>query len=33
MNDGFEPKFFKLYNLTLEELDKFLRENLQKGYI
>ena len=34
--DGFEPKSFKLYNLTLEEqikLDKFLKENLEKGYI
>ena len=29
-------KSFKLYNLTLEEqikLDKFLKENLEKGYI
>jgi hypothetical protein len=36
MKEGFEPKFFKNYNLTLEEqteLDKFLEENLEKGYI
>ena len=36
MNTGFEPKSFKTYNLTLEEqaeLDKFLKENLDKGYI
>jgi Reverse transcriptase (RNA-dependent DNA polymerase) len=33
---GFEPKWFKSYNLTLAEqnkLDKFLKENLKKGYI
>jgi hypothetical protein len=32
----FEPKSFKTYNLTPEEqveLDKFLKENLDKGYI
>jgi hypothetical protein len=36
MKKGFEPKSFKNYNLTLEEqkeLDKFLNENLEKGYI
>jgi RNase H-like domain found in reverse transcriptase/Reverse transcriptase (RNA-dependent DNA polymerase) len=36
MEEGFEPKSFKNYNLTLEEqkeLDKFLDENLEKGYI
>jgi hypothetical protein len=36
MKEGFEPKSFKNYNLTLEEqkeLDKFLDENLEKGYI
>ena len=36
MKEGFEPKSFKNYNLTLEEqikLDKFLKENLDKGYI
>jgi hypothetical protein len=35
MKEGFEPKSFKNYNLTLEEqkeLDKFLDENLEKGY-
>jgi len=34
--DGFVPKSFKNYNLTpIEqvELDKFLKENLEKGYI
>ena len=34
--EGFEPKSFKNYNLTLAEqlkLDKFLKENLEKGYI
>ena len=34
--EGFEPRFFKNYNLTLEEqveLDSFLKENLEKGYI
>ena len=36
MKTGFEPKSFKTYNLTPEEqieLDKFLKENLDKGYI
>ena len=36
MKDGFQLKSFKLYNLTLKEqikLDKFLKENLEKGYI
>jgi hypothetical protein len=36
MKSGFEPKSFKTYNLTLEEqieLDKFLKENLDKEYI
>ena len=36
MKDTFIPKSFKTYNLTPEEqieLDKFLRENLEKGYI
>jgi hypothetical protein len=36
MKEGFEPKSFKNYNLTLAEqieLDKFLKENLEKGYI
>ena len=36
MKKGFEPKSFKAYNLTPEEqikLDKFLKENLKKGYI
>jgi hypothetical protein len=36
MKPGFEPKSFKTYNLTPEEqieLDKFLKENLDKGYI
>ena len=36
MKEGFEPKSFKNYNLTLEEpkeLVKFLNENLEKGYI
>ena len=35
MKEGFEPKSFKNYNLTLAEqikLDKFLKENLEKGY-
>jgi hypothetical protein len=34
--EGFEPKSFKNYNLTPAEqikLDKFLKENLEKGYI
>jgi len=36
LKDGFIPKSFKNYNLTpIEqvELDKFLKENLEKGYI
>jgi hypothetical protein len=36
MNDSFVPKSFKTYNLTLQEqteLDEFLKENLEKGYI
>jgi hypothetical protein len=36
MKEGFEPKLFKNYNLTLAEqikLDKFLKENLEKKYI
>jgi hypothetical protein len=36
MMKGFEPKLFKNYNLTPAEqieLDKFLKENLKKGYI
>jgi hypothetical protein len=36
IKEGFEPKSFKNYNLTPEEqkeLDKFLDENLEKGYI
>ena len=36
MKDGFKPKSFKNYNLTLEEqieLDIFLKDNLDKGYI
>ena len=36
MKTGFEPKSFKTYNLTPEEQsesDKFLKENLDKGYI
>ena len=36
LKPGFEPKSFKNYNITLaeqEELDKFLKENLEKGYI
>jgi hypothetical protein len=36
IKEGFEPKSFKNSNLTLEEqkeLDKFLHENLEKGYI
>ena len=35
-SEGFEPKSFKNYNLTPTEqvkLDKFLKENLEKGYI
>jgi hypothetical protein len=36
MKSKFEPKLFKTYNLTPEEqveLDKFLKENLEKGHI
>ena len=36
LKEGFEPKSFKTYNLTPEEqkeLDKWLKENLEKGYI
>ena len=36
MKDTFVPKSFKTYNLTPKEqieLDKFLKENLEKGYI
>jgi Reverse transcriptase (RNA-dependent DNA polymerase) len=36
MKERFEPKSFKNYNLTPAEqleLDKFLKENLEKGYI
>jgi hypothetical protein len=36
MKEGFEPKSFKNYNLTLAEqieLNKFFKENLEKGYI
>ena len=36
MKEGFEPKSFKNYNITPEEqikLNKFLKENLEKGYI
>jgi hypothetical protein len=36
IKEGFEPKLFKNYNLTPAEqikLDKFLKENLEKGYI
>jgi hypothetical protein len=36
MKEGFEPKSFKNYNLTPAErieLDKFLKENLEKEYI
>jgi hypothetical protein len=36
IKEGFEPKLFKNYNLTLAEqteLDKFLKENLEKRYI
>ena len=36
MKEGFKLKAFKNYNLTLEEqveLDAFLKENLEKGYI
>src|ERR1700678_4264630 len=36
IKEGFEPKLFKSYNLTPEEQieqDKFIKENLEKGYI
>ena len=36
MKDSFVPKSFKTYNLTPQEqieLEKFLKENLEKGYI
>jgi hypothetical protein len=36
MKEGFESKLFKNYNLTPAEqieLDKFLKKNLEKGYI
>jgi hypothetical protein len=36
MKEEFKPKLFKNYNLTLAEqieLDKFLKENLEKWYI
>ena len=36
LKEGFEPKSFKTYNLTQEEqkeLDQWLKENLEKGYI
>ena len=36
LKDTFTPKSFKMYNLTPQEqikLDKFLKENLEKGYI
>jgi Reverse transcriptase (RNA-dependent DNA polymerase) len=36
IKEGFEPKSFKNYNFTPPEqleLDKFLKENLEKGYI
>jgi hypothetical protein len=36
LKEGFQPKSFKSYNLTPEEqseLDKFLKDNLDKGYI
>jgi hypothetical protein len=36
MKEGFEPKSFKNYNLTPAEqikLDKFLKENLEKGHL
>ena len=36
MKEGFKPKSFKNYNLTLKEqkeLDKFLDKDLEKGYI
>lgn len=36
MKDTFVPKLFKTYNLTPQEqteMEKFLKENLDKGYI
>ena len=36
LKEGFEPKCFKTYNLTPEEqmeLDKWIKKNLDKGYI
>jgi hypothetical protein len=36
LKDGFQPKSFKSYNLTPEEqkeMDKFIKDNLDKGYI
>ena len=36
LKEGFQLKSFKLYNLSPEEqikLDKFLKDNLEKGYI
>jgi hypothetical protein len=36
MKESFVPKSFKTYNLTAQEqieLDKFLKENSEKGYI
>ena len=36
LKEGFQPKAFKSYNLTGEEqieLDRFLKDNLDKGYI
>ena len=36
LKEGFIPKSFKTYNLTPQEqieLDKFLKENTEKGYI
>ena len=36
LKEGFQPKSFKSYNLTPEEqieMDKFIKENLEKGYI
>ena len=36
LKEGFIPKSFKTYNLTPQEqteLDKFLKENTEKGYV
>jgi len=36
MKEGFDLKSFKMYKLTLAEqteLDKFLKENIDKGYV